>query len=79
MRLGKGSALTGRIGPAGPSTPMGKRVGVRPKITSAAEVPKDANNIQLLRGFVTSRYDKDRRYLNLEVGISLGSSVDVLH
>ncbi|KAG8924477.1 nuclear mRNA export, poly(A)+RNA binding protein, partial [Tulasnella sp. 408] len=66
MRLGKGSALTGRIGPAGPSTPMAKRVGVRPKITSATEVPKDANNIQLLRGFVTSRYDRERRYLNLE-------------
>lgn len=46
---------------------------------SAAEVPKDANNIQLLRDFVTSRYDKERRYLNLEVGILLGFSVYGLH
>ncbi|KAG8912510.1 nuclear mRNA export, poly(A)+RNA binding protein [Tulasnella sp. 417] len=64
MRLGKGAALTGRIAPAGPSTPL-KRV-ARPKIMPSAEAPKDANNIQLLRGFVTSRYDKERRYLNLE-------------
>ncbi|KAG8954423.1 nuclear mRNA export, poly(A)+RNA binding protein [Tulasnella sp. 424] len=65
MRLGKGSALTGRIAGV-PSTPIPKRVGVRSKITATTEAPKDVNNISLLRGFVNSRYDKQRRFLNLE-------------
>ncbi|KAG8980098.1 nuclear mRNA export, poly(A)+RNA binding protein, partial [Tulasnella sp. 427] len=65
MRLGKGSALAGRLGTVG-APPMMKRGAVRPKVMAANDTSKDVNNIQLLRGFVTSRYDKQRRYLNLE-------------